>query len=58
VLNQTVENLSASETEAKKIHTYMLKLLLSRFACCFMWVKKLVLKVNDKYKIDGFGERR
>ena len=34
----------------------MLKLLLSRCGCCFMWVRNLVLQFNDKYKIEGFGE--
>jgi len=34
----------------------MLKLHLSRCACCFMWVRNLVLQVNDKYKIEIFGQ--
>jgi len=34
----------------------MLKLHLSRCACCFMWVRNLILQVNDKYKIEVFGQ--
>jgi hypothetical protein len=34
----------------------MLNLHLSRCACCFMWVRNLVLQFNDKYKIEVFGE--
>jgi len=34
----------------------MLKLHVSRRAFCFMWMRNLVLQVNDKYKIEGFGE--
>jgi hypothetical protein len=34
----------------------MLKLHLSWCACCFKWVRNLVLQVNDVYKIEGCGE--
>jgi hypothetical protein len=58
VLSQTLENFSVSETETPppKKNNFLLKLHLSRCACYFMWVRNLVLQVNDKYKIEGFGE--